>query len=287
MKIRIPLLLLALVSCYFCPTSAVVYAKPAQKALSQKTLDAALVDAVYNGDTKRTKSLLARGASANARGKDGDVPLVVAGYINTSPYQEGPLHSFELFKLLLDHGADVNAADYNGNTALISVAAAGEVRAAKLLLAKGARLDARSHDGTTAFMAAASSDVEIVQFLLAKGARINDSDNAGVTPLMAATSSSQEGGDYSSPDIVKFLLAHGADVNASDKNGATALIYAANMSTNNESSDRDTVETTKILLSAGADVKARTQNGNTALKWAKVTGKTAVVRLLQRAGAKI
>ena len=281
MNIRIPLLLLSLVSCYFCPIPRVACAKPTQKRLSQKTLDAALVDAVIDGDVKRTKSLLARGASANARGKDGYVPLVIAGYIYTGPYQEGPPHSFELFKLLLDHGADVNAADDNGNTALMSVAAAGDMRAAKLLLAKGARLDARSHDGTTAFMAAASSDVEIVQFLRAKGARINDKDNAGVTPLMMATSSSQEGGDYSSPDIVKFLLAHGADVNASDKNGATALIYAAKM----YDYEQSVVETMKILLSAGADVKARTQNGNTALKWAKVTGKFAVARLLQRAGA--
>lgn len=281
MKIRTPLLFLTLVSCYLCPNPRVACARPAQKAPSQKTLDAALVDAVYDGDTKRTKSLLARGASANAKGKDGDVLLVIAGYINTSPDQEGPPHSFELFKLLLDHGANVNAADGNGNTALISVAAAGDVRAAKLLLAKGARLDARSHDGMTALMAVASSDVEIVQFLLAKGARINDSDNEGVTPLMSATSSSQEGGDYTSPDIVKFLLAHGADVNARDKNGATALIYAAKMDTYEQSATK----TMKILLSAGADVKAHTQNGNTALKWAKVTGKFAVVRLLQRAGA--
>jgi len=53
MKIRIPLLLLTLVSCYFCPTPTVVYAKPAQKAPAQKNLDAALVDAVIDGDVKR------------------------------------------------------------------------------------------------------------------------------------------------------------------------------------------------------------------------------------------
>lgn len=277
MKIRLLLLLLFSVSCSFGLAPKAGCAKP-----SQKFLDAALVDAVVDGDVKRTKSLLSRGASANAKSEMGYLPLVIAGYINTSPDQEGAPHSFELFKLLLDHGANVNAADSNGYTALMSVAAAGEVRAAKLLFARGARLDARSHDGTTALMRAASSDVEIVQSLLAKGARINDKDNEGVTPLMMATSSVQEGGDYTSPAIVKFLLAHGAAVNARDKKGATALIYAAQMYAYRES---DVLETVKILLAGGADVKARTKNGNTALKWAKATGKGAVIRLLQRAGA--
>ena len=278
MNFRFPFLTLTLLAICLGLTARNCVAKP-----SQKFLDAALMRAVEFGDVKKTKTLLARGASANATGDNGMRPLIIAGYINTSPYQEGSPHSFELFKLLLDNGADVNAPNSDGYTALMSVAASGEVRAAKLMLAKGAQINAKDSDGHTPLMPAASSNLEMVKFLVAKGARINEHDKSGVTPLMLATSSSGEGADFTYPDIVQYLLARGADANAKDQNGTTALIRVAQMYSER---DADIVEVAKALLAKGADVKARTKNGNTALKWAKVTGKAGLIQLLQRAGAR-
>jgi len=49
-------------------------------------------------------------------------------------------------KLLLEHGADVNARSKQGGTALMGAAMAGELSMVQALLDKGADLDARLHD---------------------------------------------------------------------------------------------------------------------------------------------
>lgn len=252
-------------------------------APDQKSLDTALVQAVVEGNVAKTKSLLAKGASANASGDSGEKPLVIASYINMSPDQEGFPHSFELFHLLLNRGADVNLADGNGTTALMGVSSVGEVRAAKLLISKGAKINARNNEGRTALMQAASSDVETVKFLVSKGAVINAKDNDGVTALMLAAYSTREGGSYTSSDIVRYLLSKNVRVDAADKNGNTALVYATMI--NKYDYNEGLLDTIKALIAKGADLNARTSNGNTPLKWAKASGNPKIIRLLQNTGA--
>ena len=61
----------------------------------------------------------------------------------------------KLAQALLDHGADVNATDCNGNTALIYAASTGYLDMIRILLDHGANINATNDEGNTALMIAA------------------------------------------------------------------------------------------------------------------------------------
>jgi ankyrin repeat protein len=154
------------------------------------------------------KLLLEVGADVDARTMTGSTPLfgaAAAGLDNTL--------------LLLDHGADPNIPSQNGTTPLM-VARSPEV--VWLLVAKGARINARSKRGETALASAAGrGDDESVQLLLSKGADVNAADYRGYTPLMHAAQY-----DRDALDVVRLLLAYGADANVTAE-GQTAASIAA------------------------------------------------------------
>jgi uncharacterized protein len=57
-------------------------------------------------------------------------------------------------KLLVDHGADVNAHDDRGLTSLMTLTTYGNAEAAKILLNAGAQADAKDNSSmTTSFLA--------------------------------------------------------------------------------------------------------------------------------------
>ena len=121
---------------------------------------------------------------------------------------------------LLAKGADVNAKDIMGVTALMEAAMQGHTETVKVLLTHGADVSAKTNDGNTALMGAAlESHTDIVLALLAKGADVAPRTNTGATPLMGAAIEGHT-------DIVQVLLAKGANVNAKDNDGNTAMMWA-------------------------------------------------------------
>ena len=74
-------------------------------------------------------------------------------------------------RLLLERGAPVDASTEGGTTALILACQNGHVEAARLLLEKGAAVDAQREDGATALMLACQDGhVAAARLLLEKGA---------------------------------------------------------------------------------------------------------------------
>ena len=92
---------------------------------------------------------------------------------------------------------------------LLKAAQSGNLTQVQALLAQGANIDAIDRDGTTALMFAAQQGyTEIVRHLLQAGANVNQKRKLyRLTALMLAAASKQV-------DVLQTLIAAGADVNA-------------------------------------------------------------------------
>jgi ankyrin repeat protein len=82
----------------------------------------------------------------------------------------------ETVRVLLSGGADVNAKNDSGGTALMLASYTGEAETVRALLSGGADVNARDDDGVTALkLAKLKNHNEIVQILKQAGARTNHS----------------------------------------------------------------------------------------------------------------
>jgi ankyrin repeat protein len=130
---------------------------------------------------------------------------------------------------------DLNARDEEGNTALIYASRffvrGWQRRNGWELLQKGADVNAANRKGETALIVAATQyEAEGAQLLLEKGANVNAKTKTGKTALMQAIDGPKEFDNekhlvYSS-QIAKLLVAAGADLNARDADGNSALTLA-------------------------------------------------------------
>ena len=115
--------------------------------------------------------------------------------------------STNIVALLLDAGADANAALRGGETVLMTAARAGSLGAVQALSAKGADPNAREEREQTGLMwAAAEGHAAVAAALLEAGADVHAKLESGFTPVFFAA---REG----HIDVVRTLLEAGADVN--------------------------------------------------------------------------
>jgi ankyrin repeat protein len=165
------------------------------------------------GSMERRFSVLVRAAI------DGDVGTA-AILLKTNPKLALDMFDATFFYRDIAHYA------YQGDTALHMAAAAFQRSTARLLVRKGAALDAKNRRGAEPLHYAADANcwnpttqAGTITYLLSAGANVNAQDANGATPLHRAVRTR-------SGPAVRALLAGGADVRATNKNGSTPFDLA-------------------------------------------------------------
>jgi uncharacterized protein len=100
--------------------------------------------AALTADAELLKTLVKLGADPNLANADNSTPLIVAaGIASRSPGEDAGTETevLDVVQWLLDLGADVNAVDANGETAVHGAAYKNLPKVVKLLVARGAKID--------------------------------------------------------------------------------------------------------------------------------------------------
>ncbi len=191
-----------------------------------------------------------------------------------------PLHSLaskahaEGAALLIAHKADVNVKNSGGDTPLHNAAQSGCFAIVQQLIDHGAA-PSQNHFGYTPLLRAIlANSLEIAELLMAKGEDVNlvfREDYYGDTPLSFAVKSSHL-------ELVKSLHRNGANIQYRTKLGANLLHFAAAV---------NKAEIAEFLIDCGIDVNSVQNGGLAPLHMAAIMGCMDAAKLLVRKGAKL
>lgn len=234
--------------------------------VSAADLDEALLVAALEADARLVAVLLAAGARVDCRDRSLWTPLMRAAAFD----KKGAC-----VKALINAGADVNAQNDYGRTALIEAASGGKEACVKALLEAGADVNRMPHKvgGPALVEAALGNYPESVLLLLAAGAAPDERGKRDKTALMEMAGRGQA-------QAVQALIAAGADINARSEYGSTALLEAMR---------NGRQEAARLLLGAKADVNAKENSGSSVFTAAAGMRKTtpALMEALLEHGADI
>jgi len=174
-------------------------------------------------------------------------------------------HYPRIARFLVTMGADPNARNAFGQSALDTAAWSGDLTGATTLISMGANVNRQQAgalygmlpSGTALHVATSAGRLEICKALLEAGAEVDAKNRNDATPLLVGLS---RGTIACAPT----LLVHGADVNATDKQGRTALMFIMMYGENDPMARAIFHE----LLVRGADVNAKDSTGKTVEDWA-------------------
>ncbi len=179
----------------------------------------------------------------------------------------------EIAEELLERGADVNAASRAGWTPL-TFALCGRMSFdfIEKLLDKGAYPETRAKDGTSPMMIACAraADPQIIRLLYARGADIAVPRKTGDTPLHFVAQNASD----AAAEIAEFLVKNRAPLWGRNAAGLTPLMTAAAISSR--------VGVIDVLLAADWRVDAKSTNGMTALMFAAGNPTPAALEIARR-----
>jgi ankyrin repeat protein len=175
----------------------------------------ALHVACRSGSAEMVQLILKEGVDVNERTEEGKglTPLQYAIFRSSVPA--------EVIRILLEYGAEVNAADPNGRMAIhYAIRRSGDeadaLEIAEMLIDHGAELDPEKEENSTALRAAIHNRADMLELVLKNGADPNKHSKDMKYPIHYAVYN----GDVKS---VKLLKEYGADLDVKDKAGKTAL----------------------------------------------------------------
>jgi hypothetical protein len=242
-------------------------------------------------------NILDRGASVNARNKTGDTALTIAARLNNEAAG----------LILLSHGADIFAANANGESPLFLTfpPQEGGPSGLRQWMLTPHTLSARDGLGNTALHYLAQWRFDSwIPALISMGANTEAANATGETPIFSAVK-------QNSPSTINVLVENGAILTARDTLGHSLLhasvrwdaIHSANtlldlgLNINNHALNGKTPlhdsirwwvhEMENLLLSRGADIEIRDAEGNTPFMEAVLAGNPATMENLARRGADI
>ena len=227
-----------MITCVVCLAIGVTLAQPVSPLQQQRDQ---LQMAIVKRDSARLAALIATGMKLDfnfddeaPRQRSGESPLTMTA---NRDYVEGarlllgagasvqrldgsdatPLHaarSAAMARLLVAAGADPNALNRRGYTALAGAVDRGDLGRVDALLANGARFDAPSRSPDVFTLALQARKPELVPALLERGADPRRPPTQALAPLI-------EAGDT---ERAKLLLARGADPDAGNATGPVLLL---------------------------------------------------------------
>ena len=220
-----------------------------------------LVKAAKEGDGETLRSLLSEREDVNQRQADGATALHWTAHRD----------DVGSAALLIEAGADVNAANDLGVRPLWLACVNGSAPMARVLLAAGADPNPAPASGETPLMhAARSGSLDSVELLLRHGAEVNAKTPVEEqTPLMWALAEKHA-------QVARTLIEHGAEVSARSRFGFTPLLFAARAGG---------LEGGRALLAAGVDPNETASSGESALVVATVRGHVPFALWLLEQGA--
>jgi ankyrin repeat protein len=179
-------------------------------------------------------------------------PAVRTALAGDAPVADAAMRGdIDAVRALVKQGADVNAAQGDGMTALHWAGRRNDVRLIEVLLYAGADREAKTRVGayTPLLVAAREGNERAMIALLDGGSAADAATSTGVTALHFAAGTGRCA-------AIEALLARGADPNTREKaHGQTPLMFAA---------DAGQAEAITLLASRGADVAAQTNTVNIA-----------------------
>lgn len=274
----------ALILRRLCTRHGVEYLRNREQAHTEYKTQT-IFDAIATGDHRTARLLCKRGAGINERNQQGETPLIKAARL------ANPQARDLLVQCCLDCGADVNATDNAGHSALFYTIAnsdlhtahllythqaalnQSELYTASLLCYQGVDINARNLQGATLLIEAAQNNSLLaarlsVMCCLECGADVKATDHAGNSALFYAIANS---------DLVtaQLLCERGADINARNRQGETPLIKAAN-----DPTPQICEWLVALLLKYDADVQTQDDLGNSAMHYACQLGYYEIIPAL-------
>lgn len=253
----------------------------------------AVLNAILAKDINTLTQALESGASSNVTGMNGLHALHYTAMLNR----------FDMFKVLVEHGADVNAVDFHNNTTLYFVARhMGSADFVQYTIDTGVDINAQNKIGQTAsIIATRLGNTEGLQNLLQNGANPNLQNIQGKAALHDAVNKGNE-------KAALLLIEYGADIHLPDDHGRTAASEADksndagiqllfNLPIIDQIALRpehaelldavlsDTLENVVNALNANPNPDVTNHNGFTALHYAVLNGNTDIVDHLLDNGA--